>query len=197
MRFHVTHNMTQTVYKYGLAMDWSANKSFPTFSPLSTGSNYSLVAEDKLGLSYTEPGRTNGTYLSFFDTNPGNDTATWSVNGKVLGRQHLTTQYYINGTGLPVSTKRYNETQLANKPMPCFVDVWFSEFRYNISTGVSFDPEVILYNSNHAVPGEIQTTIVIGMVVVVIAVVAISAYATRKRRKKGDDSSAAPSDNEQ
>lgn len=193
LRFQVTHNITQTTYKYGLDANWDANMNFPTNYPMSTGGNYSLVSTDVVGLSY-ELGSHSGSYLSTFDTNLANDTATWSVNGTVLGKQYFTTQYNINGNSSQLSTKRYKEIITHNGTTVNLVNVWFTGFRYNISTGFSFDPKVVLYNSIHltshptspVVPTSpiIIVLIILGIIVVVIAVVATSVHFLRKRRKK-------------
>ena len=77
LTFQVTHNATDTEYKYGASVNWSADKDFPTSSPLTTGENYSLVAQDLLSFSYSTSEGGNMIQIKSFSTDANNDSAIY------------------------------------------------------------------------------------------------------------------------
>jgi hypothetical protein len=159
LTFQVTHKATDTEYKYGANIDWSGAKAFPTMPSLTTGQNFSLVAQDLLSYSYsTEPGG-KVTSLSTFSTNANNDSAIYFLNGTEVCREQLTTQYTMDGSSQVHNTTRiYMENAIqSDAGSASSIYVVFDGFRYNESTGLAFDPAVIMPNSIASSSGQGST----------------------------------------
>jgi hypothetical protein len=153
LMFQVTENSAYTAYKYGVNVDWSADTAFPT-TGLNNGDSFSLVTADSLGFGITQDAVAQ-PFVSFFSTDANNDSAIYSVNGTEVCQEIFPLNYTING-----SSQTYNTTRLY-VPVQNYVQstdpsqarnsstmyVCFDGFYYNQSTGFSFDPTVITYNS--------------------------------------------------
>jgi len=143
-KFEVRHMINQTRYKYGIDIDWTDFEDFPTELDMNYGDDYLLVANDRLNVGGTEESE---FVLSTFSCNPENDTAIFSYNNEEICRQHFTTTFKINLTGTDIDTKRYysqnnNEDFFGNIGSRVFV--FFDGLKYGQSTGISFDPTVIM-----------------------------------------------------
>ncbi len=143
--FEVRHNITATTYKYGVDIDWSTHKAFHTAdSQLKTGDDFSLYTADRLNLG-------DGVWQAGnFTSNLANDTALFLVNGFEYGRQYFTTNYQIKGNATLLSTKRiYLQNATSTEgiyigPYMSRTYVVFDGFKYNESSGLEFDPYVIV-----------------------------------------------------
>lgn len=160
---HIVHNMTYTDYKYGVVIDWSAYKDFPTNIPINTGDQFFLVAQDRLNVG-------PGTWqIGTFDINNANDTAIFNYQGTEYARQFFTTQYSINGTLPPQDTNRVYYALSAHSDLYgdfSRVFVCFDGFKYNQSTGLTFDPRVLLPIS--AISAAVSDSSIIGTPVFVL-----------------------------
>ncbi len=148
LKFHVIHNVTSTVYKYGVDVNWSAHKDFPTasvppFSPLQTGEDYTLVADDgfQANIYFMESDET--IELHTFETNATNDTAIFSYAGTEYSRLFLTTHFKLNSVTECNTTRIFIENSGVYKGMnSSTIYVCFEGFKYNESSGLTFDPAV-------------------------------------------------------
>ncbi len=172
LNVHVVHNITYTDYKYGVVIDWDAYKDFPTNIPINTGDQFFLVAQDRLNVG-------PGTWqIGTFDINNANDTAIFNYQGTEYARQFLTTEYSINGTTPLQDTNRIYYALSAHSELYgdfSRVFVCFDGFKYNQSTGLTFDPRVLLpisaVVSDSSIIGiPVFVLISVGAVVVVIII---------------------------
>ena len=149
LTFQVTHNATATEYKYGASVDWNADKNFPTSPSLTTGENYSLVAQDLLSFSFSAVPGDHMTQIEQFSTDPNNDSAIYFLNGQEMCTELMTTQYTIDGSSQTHNTTRIYQaiSYQGSTGNTSSIDVVFDGFKYNESTGFSFDPAVITPNS--------------------------------------------------
>jgi hypothetical protein len=153
LMFQVTENSAYIAYKYGVNVDWSADNAFPT-TGLNNGDSFSLVSADSLGFGIIQ-NAVASTAVSFFPTDAENDSAIYSINGTEICQELFPLNYTINGSSQTYNTTRiYVPTQnyvqstdpsLARNSSTMYV--CFDGFYYNQSTGFSFDPTVITYNS--------------------------------------------------
>ncbi len=165
LMFEVTHDTAQTDIKYGVSIDWSATRAFPTSilnnndnssqpplipNALKTGDNFSLIAADRLSFAYGkfEGANTTYTYGTTFTTDPENDSAIYLVNGTQLCREVFPTNYTITGSSEVYNTTRvYVPVSFQSTWNQSSMFVVFNGFQYNESSGFSFDPAVITPNS--------------------------------------------------
>ncbi len=153
LMFQITENSAYTAYKYGVNVDWSADNAFPT-TGLNNGDSFSLVSADSLGFTIIQNAIAS-TPVSFFPTDAKNDSAIYSINGTEICQELFPLNYTINGSSQTYNTTRfYVPTQnYVQSPDPSLARnsstmyVCFDGFYYNQSTGFSFDPTVITYNS--------------------------------------------------
>jgi hypothetical protein len=153
LMFQVTENSAYTAYKYGVNVDWSADTAFPT-TGLNNGDSFSLVTADSLGFGITQDAVAQ-PFVSFFSTDANNDSAIYSVNGTEVCQEIFPLNYTINGgsqtyntTRLYVPVQNYvQSTDPSQARNSSIMYVCFDGFKYNQSTGFSFDPTVITYNS--------------------------------------------------
>ncbi|NHI93057.1 MAG: hypothetical protein EAX96_11185 [Candidatus Lokiarchaeota archaeon] len=138
LMFEIIHNITTTWYKYGLFLNWSEYKDFPTNFAINTGDDFCLVANDRLGIG------TADWSISQFNVSAENDTATFIYNDENYAQQFFTKEYNI----LEDSTVRFtnrtyfeNATYVADSGViSSRVFTCFDDFKYNQSTGINFDP---------------------------------------------------------
>lgn len=162
MMFQITHDTAQTEIKYGLDVNWSAVQAFPTASytpnnpnppvlgALMTGDNFSLVAQDRLDFSYG--GSSNS--VATFSSDAQNDSAIYVVNGTELCRELFPTNYTDLSSGLLYNTTRdYLPISWQSTWNQSSMFVVIGGFKYNDSSGFSFDPAVIMPNSVTSQPG--------------------------------------------
>nr|MDO8108783.1 hypothetical protein [Candidatus Sigynarchaeota archaeon] len=143
--YRVTHNATNTEWKYGAIIDWSNAKNFPTHGPMNDGENFSLVAPDQLYFYLRESEIT----IRNFSTNAANDTAFCIVNNTEMGKMRFPTQFTELGDPTARNTTRSYNTigpswSIENSTVTY---VCFDGFRYNQSTGMALDPAVIIPTS--------------------------------------------------
>ncbi len=187
LTFQITHNATDTEYKYGANIDWSTVKAFPTMNSLTTGQNYSMVAQDLLSFSYSGGPGTVVTQIKAFSTDRNNDSAIYFLNGTEMCRELLTTQYTIDGSSNVHNTTRIYEANSlqGDTGNSSSIYVVFDGFKYNQSTGLSFDPAVITPNSVSSSNGQNSNGLdSILPLVIVIAVIAIAGTIIVLRRRK-------------
>lgn len=148
--FRVTHNITKNTWKYGADIDWSAVKDFPCRNQLSTGDNFSLVANDALVLAINHDltNTDGGVQLGNYTTNTENDTAIFVLDGVEYAREYFTTHYLINGTEPHNTTRIFiaNATHSADN-LSAYASqtfIIFDGFKYNQSLGFEFDPFVVV-----------------------------------------------------
>ncbi|MHA1264906.1 MAG: hypothetical protein ACTSRS_06680 [Candidatus Helarchaeota archaeon] len=167
--FQITHNITANLYKYGIDIDWSACKAFPTAIPLNSGDDFTLIANDLVTVG-------NGEWqMGHFTTDPENRTAFFIKDGEELGREYFTTQYQIKGNPIERNTTRIyianasDTGDIYEEPYISYVFVCFDGFKYNQSTGLVFDPFVIIPCSefNDMIPWTNLLLYVIGLVAVI------------------------------
>jgi hypothetical protein len=161
LMFQVTHDVVQTNIKYGVSVDWSANKAFPTgivnadngtfvSNVLKTGDNFSLVAADRLSFAYGRAAGANTSYTqaTTFTTDPENDSAIYLVNGTQLCREVFPLNYTIDGSTQVINTSRvYVPVSFQSTWNQSSMFVVYGGFKYNVSSGFTFDPAVITPNS--------------------------------------------------
>ncbi len=153
LMFQVTENSAYTAYKYGVNVDWSADTAFPT-TGLNNGDSFSLVTADSLGFGITQDAIAQ-PFVSFFSTDANNDSAIYSVNRTEVCQEIFPLNYTINGgfqtyntTRLYVPVQNYvQSTDPSQARNSSIMYVCFDGFKYNQSTGFSFDPTVITYGS--------------------------------------------------
>ncbi len=167
LMFQITHDTAQTKIKYGVDIDWSATKNFPTamekpdnppidplvYNILQPGDNYSLVAQDSLSFSYGSSHNAS-TYAGTFSSDAQNDSAIFTVNGTQVCRELFPTNYTLEGSSEVYNTTRvfvplnweWNGTE-STQNNESAIYVLFGGFKYNESSGFSFDPTVITPNS--------------------------------------------------
>jgi len=153
LMFQVIHDVYHTQYKYGVSINWSINKAFPA-AGLQNGASYCLDAQDVLGFNTKSSNSTNSNPVFTFSSDTNNDSAIYTVNGTVLCRELFPTNYTITGspqvqntTRIYLSQASYGYSQGIGLHYSSEVYVCFGGFVYNQSTGFSFDPTVIAYNS--------------------------------------------------
>lgn len=146
LNFHLIHNVTSTVYKYGVDVNWSAHKDFPTdwnFKTLKTGDDFTLIAADGQQGAVYFMDQVDAIQLHAFQINDANDTVIFSYAGTEYCRLFLTTNYTIYGDTPRNTTRLYVENLgVFNGDIFSGVFVCFDGFKYNQSTGMAFDPTV-------------------------------------------------------
>ena len=148
LNFHITHNVTSTIYKYGADLNWSACKDFPTIEEggsgtLKTGDDFTFIAADgQQGAIYFME-QDEDIQLHAFEVNDANDTVAFYYAGTEYCHLFLTTNYIIDG-GTPRNTTRiYIENNgYYNGESISAVFVCFDGFKYNESSALTFDPAV-------------------------------------------------------
>lgn len=162
LTFKVTHTLTTTSYKYGAAVDMSGAKAFPTNTHEKTGQNYSFVAMDRAQYAHAN----EQTWLENFTTNGANSTAYYNWSGKPQAEEYFTQNYTIDGNSTVRNTTRvYIENQsVSNGVDNSAVFIVFDGFRYNVSTGFTFDPQVTVQSSGGAPPGSFGTGPTLGSI---------------------------------
>ena len=153
LTFGVTENSAYTAYKYGVYVDWSEDNAFPT-TGLNNGDNFTLVSFDRLGFETSQSPTSPVQNVFFFSTDSQNDSAVYSVNGTVLCQEFFPLNYTINGNSQTYNTTRiyvpyqnYVQSTNSSEEGNSAMFVGFGGFYYNQSSGFSFDPTVITYNS--------------------------------------------------
>jgi hypothetical protein len=132
---------------------------------------------------------TGSTSTGTFSTDAQNDSAIYNVNGAVLCRELVPTNYTINGSSQIYSTTRvycpYSMYNGATGQGASSIYVIFGGFIYNQSSGFSFDPAVIAYNSgsNSSSGSNLFNVVLPISAVAAVAVVAIGALIMVKRRR--------------
>ncbi|MHA1312236.1 MAG: hypothetical protein ACTSQO_15075 [Candidatus Helarchaeota archaeon] len=179
LKFRITHNITSTIFKYGMDIDWSKCKAFPTTIPLSTGDDFTLLSNDLITVS-------NGNWqIGHFTTDPENRTAIFTKNGNELGREYFTTQYQIKGSPTTYNTTRIyiqNESDPGGIYEPPYVSkvfVCFDGFKYNQSTGLIFDPIIVIPCSS-----SIGLFYLIIFIIILAGISAVPVIFIMKRRSK-------------
>ncbi|MHA1831356.1 MAG: hypothetical protein ACTSWR_07495, partial [Candidatus Helarchaeota archaeon] len=171
--------ITSTIFKYGMDIDWSKCKAFPTTIPLSTGDDFTLLSNDLITVS-------NGNWqIGHFTTDPENRTAIFTKNGNELGREYFTTQYQIKGSPTTYNTTRIyiqNESDPGGIYEPPYVSkvfVCFDGFKYNQSTGLIFDPIIVIPCSS-----SIGLFYLIIFIIILAGISAVPVIFIMKRRSK-------------
>ncbi|MDD1778162.1 MAG: hypothetical protein LUQ65_08340 [Candidatus Helarchaeota archaeon] len=148
LNFHVTHNVTSTVYKYGADINWSAHMDFPNImvggtDTLKTGDDFTLVAADGQQSAIYFMEKDDNIQLHAFEVNDANDTVVFSYAGTEYCRLYLTTDYTLNGVTERNTTRIYIENGGSYyDEQRSTVFVCFDGFKYNESTALAFDPAV-------------------------------------------------------
>ncbi|MHA1273818.1 MAG: hypothetical protein ACTSQP_20215 [Promethearchaeota archaeon] len=170
----VIHNINSTYYKYGVDVDWSKYKAFPTSENMSTGDDFCLVAYDRLNVGY-------GTgEITQFTVNDEKDQAIFTQNGIEYARQDFTTHYDIKNNESNLETERiYYKADSYDADMNRYtskVFVCFGGFKYNQSTGIEFDPAFIF-------PSGFGTILIVILVALGIGITAVVIVIHKKRGK--------------
>lgn len=148
--FNINRTVDFTRYKYGVDVNWSNVKDFPTELPMDEGDSFSLVAADDLQFCYYENDETKEVFT--FDINPTNDTAKITKNGFTLSTNHFTTEYDVfNESGsMHMETKRFYYRQanmdFADRVNRSKVFVVYDGFEYNVSEKLVFDPTFSVFS---------------------------------------------------
>ncbi len=178
LSFQIIHNVTATVYKYGMDIDWSDCKAFPTTIPLQTGDDFTLIANDLVTVA-------NGEWqIGHFTTDPQNRTAMFIQDGVELGREYFTTHYRIKGDPTIRNTTRIyianasDPGDIYEEPYVSKVFVCFDGFKYNQSIGLVFDPTVIIPCSEY--DGIIPWANLLFSAIIIIAFISIVHILYRK-----------------
>ncbi|MHA2344054.1 MAG: hypothetical protein ACXADW_19500 [Candidatus Hodarchaeales archaeon] len=183
-KFEVRHTINETRYKYGIDLDWTGFEDFPTDLNMNYGDDYFLVAMDRLGVSGADDSE---FYLATFSCNPENDTAIFSHKGEEICRQHFTTAYKINFTGVDINTRRLylpigNEDVFGNYHSQVFV--FFDGLKYGQSKGLSFDPTVIMPSFFTPTSDDDDNIISFGNLFLGFSIISIIALAIIVERRK-------------
>ncbi len=157
--YEVIHNVTHNYYKYGVYMNWTDHKDFPTAYPMNTGDNYFLVSRDLLESFYDTGNATGGILKQYYTDNSGLNKTTIYKDPDT--NETLLTQY------LPLTYDAINETgyhEEFNTLIHYLYEGWYSDggglyeervygsnmfvvkdgFKWNESTGIYFDPAVLV-----------------------------------------------------
>ncbi len=182
LKFTVTHNITATTYKYGVDIDWSTCLDFPISDTLNTGDDFSLLATDSVIITVIKEDFT--TYpIAQFQTNPENDTAIFEIGGIVYAYAQFTKNYEIQGTIGTYNTTRIYVAEAAlslggTKPSSQ-VFVIFDGFKYNQSSGLRFDPYVLIRSSIISDGGAIPWSGLLLTVLGLLAVISVFFWCKR------------------
>ncbi|MBD3196437.1 MAG: hypothetical protein GF317_15365 [Candidatus Lokiarchaeota archaeon] len=181
LNFQINHTIDYTKYKYGIDIDWSKSKAFPTQGELNTGDEYCLISKDDLQFTIYEPEQIS---YHTFKTNSENDTAYFSRNNVTLSQFEFTKQYriknnaYYNQTGRKYFRDAGNDT-FDGRPHSK-VYVMYDGFKYNSSTGLEFDPTFSVF-----IISESETSILVFVIIIgAISFIGIGGYLLYRRRNK-------------
>jgi len=188
--FELIHNVTHNKYKYGINMNWADNKDFTTNGPMNHGDDYFLVAKDLLECFL---GTTGSTDLKqyYTDSSGLNKTTVYKdLDDNVILTQYLHLTYnVVNSSGSTEhDTVRYYfyegryEGDILNQHGSNIM-IFHEGFKWNKSTGMYFDPTVIipcaLYSGQSNIPGY-NLFILIGVIMGFTGIVSV----LRKKRMR-------------
>jgi hypothetical protein len=138
--FEVKHMINETKYKFGVEVNWTGYEDFPTELNMNFGDDYFLVANDRLFVGF-------GNFaIGTFNSNAENDTAIFKSGNEEICRQYFTTAFKINLTGSDTTTNRFylpNATYSSGN-YGSQIYVYFDGFQYGQSSGISFDPTIVV-----------------------------------------------------
>ena len=150
LSYTINHTVDYTKMKYGMDIDWSKAKDFPTlknYVSIKEGDPYCLMLEQgpQIGIYISE---TDG--IETFSTNDENDTAIFKWDGHLLFEHKAVKTYNLKGDPTPRNTTRiyyevagYDQNTEQNYSR---ILVFFDGFIYNQSTGFECDPTYIMYS---------------------------------------------------
>ncbi len=135
--FRMKHNATESSYKYGVNMDWSSQKNFTTDGNApNTGDGFFLLSNDLMEVFHG-----SDTHKQF-EATADNSTTIYKNGTQELCRQDLVKTFDIKGGSSGVAAKfyyfangRYDEGLYGSN-----IFVAYDGFKYNQSTGMSYDP---------------------------------------------------------
>ena len=179
LNFEINHTVDYTKYKYGVSINWSNIKDFPTDIVLNSGDPYCLISDDELQMAYYDPDLSiNSLYQ--FEANENNDTIFFKQNDFTLSQNTFTTNYIIKNktSSKDIETKRkYYQAGLNNSDgeLHSKLLVIFDGFKYNQSTSLHFDPTFTVFSGSDGNNGENGDSPFSPWIIVIISTICISA----------------------
>ncbi len=147
LSYTINHTVDYTKMKYGLEIDWSNAKDFPTFRgyvKIKDGDPYCLLLKQRPHIMELEG------EIGTFGTNDENDTAIYKKNGHLLFEHKAVKNYNLTAESTLKNTTRiyyevagYDADENRNYSK---ILVFFDGFTYNQSTGFECDPMYIMYS---------------------------------------------------
>jgi len=179
LNFEINHTVDFTRYKYGVLINWSAIKDFPTDIALNSGDPFCLISDDELQMAYYDPDLSiNSLYQ--FEANENNDTIFFKQNNFTLSQNTFTTDYIIKNE---TSTKnlgtqrKYFQAGLNNSDgeLHSKLFVVFDGFKYNQSASLHFDPTFTVFSGSEGNNGGNGDSSFSPWIIVIISTICISA----------------------
>ena len=150
--FNITHLGTTEVLKYGLDLDWSAEKDFPNSGGLTQGQKYTLVADDRCHIGI------DGTEMTWFTpSNAQNKSFDFKEGSEHYATMDVTENYDIQGGASGLDTVRTfiaEQSIAVSGGIQSAIYVAYGGFEYNVSTGLEYDPTLVMYlPESTSIPG--------------------------------------------
>jgi len=147
LSYTINHTVDYTKLKYGLDIDWSNAKDFPTrdqYGTINEGDPYCLLFQEGLAVRTYNGGIDQ---IGTFSTNDENDTAIFKKDGHLLSEHETVKAYNLKGESTLRNTTRfyYEISNYENNQNFSSIFVFFDGFSYNQSTGLECDPTITLY----------------------------------------------------
>jgi len=174
--YQIIHNLTHNWFEYDLDIDWTIEKNFTTDKSIEHGNDYFLVPREKYELWGFNGDQDVGT----FDTDDFNKTAVFK---DLDGNTFLTQTYPLNYNVVNASesetfdTKRlffYNGRGNGSQTIASKMLVYYGGFKYNISTGMNFDPTFIIPLSIYEEDSGIDDVTIFGYNMVIFLAILVS-----------------------
>jgi len=150
LSYTINHTVDYTKMKYGMDIDWSSAKDFPTFDDyvkIKDGDPYCLMLREKPTISVYVL-ETEG--IETFSTNDENDTAIFKQNEHLLFEHKTVKNYTLKEDSSPhETTRKYYEISGWSEEMnrnQSKIFTFLDGFTYNQSTGFECDPTFIMYS---------------------------------------------------
>ena len=147
LSYTINHTVDYTKMKYGLDIDWSNAKDFPTlrnYVKIKDGDPYCLLLAQRPHVSELDGS------IETFSTNDENDTAIFKKDGHLLFEHKTVKTYNLTAESTLKNTTRiyYEVAGYDNNTNQNFsrIFVFFDGFTYNQSTGFECDPTYIMYS---------------------------------------------------
>lgn len=184
LTFDLNYTSDFTKYKYGVDVNWSTIRDFPTTFALDEGDPFCLMANDDLQMTYYEGSMTT---LYEFEVNTNKDTANFTKDGYTLSLNEFTTDYTASSasTSTDMQTNRlYYPKAIVNYEDDVNrsrVFVFYDGFSYNVTERLVYDPTFTVF-SNFETDSGLDNWVI--PIVVTAAILGVGLVAIIVRSKK-------------